>query len=100
MHRRWVSEGYSNSAASLGCKRESCVVFFQELQQKIAEVKQHMESVASRRKHIAEGLSGRLPDQAKTAEQMQDDLQAATDIKVGSVLMVVFRLDGVQKHLT
>ena len=56
--------------------------FFQELQQKIAEVRERMDSIASRRKHVAESLSGRLPDQAKTAEQMQDDLKAATDLKV------------------
>ena len=72
--------------------------FFQELQQKIAEVRERMDSIASRRKHVAESLSGRLPDQAKTAEQMQDDLKAATDLKVGSVQKWSLYLHSFSRH--
>ena len=55
----------------------------QELQRQITEVKEHMERIASRRKHVAEALLGKSPDQSKTAEQMQDDVKAAADLKVG-----------------
>ncbi len=50
-----------------------------------------MERVAGRRKHVAEALSGRLPDQAKTAEQMQDDVNAAGNLKVCPLLTCSLR---------
>ena len=64
----------------------------QELLRQITEVKEHMERIASRRKHVAEALSGRSPDQSKTAEQVQDDVKAAADLKVGSVPSPGFRI--------
>ncbi len=63
----------------------------QVLQRQIAEVKEQMERVAGRRKHVAEALSGRLPDQSKTAEQMQDDVKAAGTLKVGYPLLPSLR---------
>jgi len=57
-------------------------LWLQELQRKVKEINKQLQANASRRKHIADALSGRRPDQAKSAEQMQDDLKAAAHLKV------------------
>lgn len=60
----------------------SLCLWLQELQRKVKEMNEQLQINASRRKHIAEALSGRVPDQAKTTEQMQEDLKAAAHLKV------------------
>lgn len=46
------------------------------------EVTGQLQRVASRRKQVADVLSGNIPDQSKSAEQMQEELRAAANLKV------------------
>ncbi|CAL5227559.1 g10551 [Coccomyxa viridis] len=81
MSREARKAALTQEEASLASEAASLEDQLQVLQRQIAEVKEQMERVAGRRKHVAEALSGRLPDQSKTAEQMQDDVKAAGTLK-------------------